>query len=99
MRRERNKNRLRAEYDLESMPRGVRGRYAKAFRSGTNIAVLEDDVASAFPTDESVNRALRTILEVAAGMPRKARSSKAVRRPASKPRRKIVAKKHRSGGR
>jgi hypothetical protein len=61
---------IRAEYDLRSMAGGVRGKHLKAFREGTNIAVLDDDVASAFPTDDSVNRALRTIMAAAREMPR-----------------------------
>ena len=51
------------------MSGGVRGMYAAAYREGTNVAVLADDVAAAFPTDESVNRALRLILEAARTVP------------------------------
>ena len=60
---------LRAEYDFARMPGGVRGKYAAAYREGTNVAVLADDVAAAFPTDEAVNRALRLILEAARTVP------------------------------
>ena len=42
---------------------GVRGKYAKRVRQSTNIVVLEPDVAKAFPTEDAVNGALRTLLE------------------------------------
>jgi hypothetical protein len=60
---------LRPEYDFGQMSGGVRGKYAEAYRGGTNLARLDPDVAAAFTTDTSVNEALRAILRVA---PRKA---------------------------
>ena len=48
------------------MSGGVRGKYAKAYRDGTNLARLDPDVAAAFTTDTSVNEALRTLLRVRA---------------------------------
>ena len=48
------------------MKGGVRGKYLERYRAGTNLALLEPDVAVAFPTDEAVNEALRTILKAAA---------------------------------
>ncbi len=60
---------LRPEYDFSQMSGGVRGKYAEAYRGGTNLARLDPDVAAAFATDTSVNDALRAILQVA---PRKA---------------------------
>lgn len=56
---------LRAEYDFSQMPGRVRGKYAEAYRGGTNLARLDPDVAAAFRTDVSVNEALRAILRVA----------------------------------
>lgn len=47
------------------MPGGVRGKYADRCQSGTNIVVLEPDVAQAFPTEVSVNEALRLLIQVA----------------------------------
>ncbi len=57
-----DKDTLRSEYKASDFPDGfVRGKYAaKAVTS--NIAVLESDVASAFPNSAAVNDALRTIL-------------------------------------
>jgi hypothetical protein len=56
---------LRSEYDFSQMPGGVRGKYAEAYRGGTNLARLDPDVAAAFRTDSSVNEALRAIIRVA----------------------------------
>ena len=53
---------MRAEYDFSA---GVRGKYAKLFAKGTNVVVLDPDVAAAFTTSAAVNRALRAILDVA----------------------------------
>jgi hypothetical protein len=61
---ERNDN-LRAEYDLgRLLPTGVQGKYAKRFQEGTNLVLLAPDVAEAFPTAESVNEALRLVLQL-----------------------------------
>jgi hypothetical protein len=61
---------LRPAYDFATMKGGVRGKYVERYRAGTNLALLEADVAAAFPTDEAVNKALRTILKAAAGISR-----------------------------
>jgi hypothetical protein len=46
------------EYDFS---KGVRGKYAKRYHQGTNIVVLDPDVAEEFPNSEAVNQALRSI--------------------------------------
>jgi hypothetical protein len=74
---------LRPEYDFETMPGGVRGKRLRRYRAGTNLALLDPDVAPAFPTDEAVNEALRTVLKAATAMRRTRRSSnRALQRPA-----------------
>ena len=56
---------LRPEYDLRALLKGgVRGKYAAKYRSGTNIVVLDPDVARAFPNEQSVNDALRLVLQL-----------------------------------
>ncbi len=50
------------EYDFS---KGVRGKYAKQYKKGTNIVVLEPDVAEVFPDSTSVNEALRTLVRIA----------------------------------
>jgi len=52
----------RADYDFS---KGIRGKYARRFARGTNIVILEPDVARIFPDSESVNKALRALAEVA----------------------------------
>ena len=42
---------------------GVRNKYAERYRAGTNLVLLEPDVAERFPDSESVNRALRSLLD------------------------------------
>lgn len=49
------------EYDFSN---GVRNKYAARLRAGTNVVLLDPDVAAAFKTSEDVNRALRALLEV-----------------------------------
>jgi hypothetical protein len=56
---------LRSEYRREELGAGVRGKYTDAFRAGTNLVLLSPDVAKAFPTEESVNDALRSLIDVA----------------------------------
>ena len=43
---------------------GVRGKYARAFKEGTNVVALEPDVYAVFPDSESVNEALRALIKV-----------------------------------
>jgi hypothetical protein len=56
---------LREEYDETSLKNGVRGKYAQRLAAGSNIIRLAPDVAAAFPTEESVNEALRLLLKIA----------------------------------
>lgn len=60
-----DRNTLRPEYQRKDLGKGVRGKYFKQFASGTNLVLLSPDLAKAFPTSESVNTALRSLLHVA----------------------------------
>jgi hypothetical protein len=51
---------MRPEYDFSG---GVRGKYVRRFREGTNIVVLEPDVAAEFKDSAAVNDALRKVLK------------------------------------
>lgn len=53
---------MRAEYDVSG---GVRGKYAKRYAEGTNVVLLDSDVAEVFGSSEAVNRALRSLVELA----------------------------------
>lgn len=56
---------LRLEYDLrELLKDGVRGKYAQRYRAGTNLVLLEPDVAKAFPSEAAVNEALRLVIQL-----------------------------------
>lgn len=56
---------LRPEYDLSQLQGGVRGKYYQRAKAGTNLVLIEPDLAQAFPNEESVNRALRLLLATA----------------------------------
>lgn len=49
------------EYDFS---KGIRGKYAKRYEEGTNVVVIDPDVAKFFPDHDSVNQALRTLSEI-----------------------------------
>jgi hypothetical protein len=49
---------MRAEYDFS---RAVRGKYAQLYAQGTNVVVLEADVAKVFPNAEAMNDSLRAL--------------------------------------
>ena len=69
---------MRSEYDFVSMKGGVRSKYARRVREGTNIVLIEPEVAEAFPTEEAVNEALKGMLSTTravrstGGLPNKA---------------------------
>jgi len=49
------------EYDFSQ---GVRGKYAQRYARGSNVVVLEPDVAKIFPNAEAVNSSLRSLAEI-----------------------------------
>lgn len=64
---------LRREYDLPKLEGGVRGKYAKRFKEGTNLVLLSPDVAAHFPDDRSVNATLRRVIRAGKRSVRRAR--------------------------
>lgn len=54
---------LRPEYDFSQMKGGVGGKYVERYREGTNLVLLDPDVAAASPDAKAVNDALRLLLE------------------------------------
>jgi hypothetical protein len=71
------KNRsLRAEYRREDLGRGVRGKYFASFQEGSNLVLLNPEIAKAFPTAEAVNEALRGLLVLAKRTSRPTRRSR-----------------------
>ena len=53
---------MRPEYDLRG---GVRGKYYERYMEGSNVVLLDPDVAAVFRDSESVNQALRVLLQAA----------------------------------
>lgn len=49
------------DYDFS---KGIQGKYAKRYAEGTNVIVIEPDVAEYFPDHDSVNKALRSLAEI-----------------------------------
>lgn len=56
---------LLPEYDFSKMKEGVKGKYIEHYQAGTNLVLLDPDVAEAFPTNDSVNEALRLLMQIA----------------------------------
>ncbi len=56
---------LRPQYDLRTLLKdGVRGKYVERYRAGTNLVLLDPDVAMAFPDETAVNEALRLVIQL-----------------------------------
>jgi len=56
---------LRPEYNMKSLLKGgVRGKYAVRYRAGTNLVLLEPEVAKAFPNEKAVNDALKLVIKL-----------------------------------
>ena len=77
---------LRSEYKRSDFGKMVRGKYASRISTSTNVVVLDPEVAEAFPNDEAVNEALRSLLNLAKASARptrrsKGRAAKAAARP------------------
>ncbi|MBN2900127.1 MAG: hypothetical protein JXO44_15280 [Clostridia bacterium] len=58
-----NDQEMRPEYSAELIKSGIRGKYAKRYREGTNIVPIDPELNKLFPNAESVNRALRQYAE------------------------------------
>lgn len=56
---------LRPEYDLSKLRGGVRGKYYQRATAGTNLVLIEPELARLFPDSKAVNRALRVLAEAA----------------------------------
>jgi hypothetical protein len=56
---------MRREYDLSELKNPVRGKYYAQAMAGTNVVLLDPDVADAFPDAKSVNDVLRVLVNVA----------------------------------
>jgi hypothetical protein len=57
----RKSDEMRSHYDFSG---GVRGKYAQRYAEGTNVVVLDPDVARLFPNGEAVNETLRAVAQI-----------------------------------
>jgi len=57
------RNEMRDEYDFSQ---GERGKYARRYAEGTNVVVLEPDVAKVFRDSKKVNASLRKLIRAEA---------------------------------
>lgn len=53
---------MKQEYDFS---KGVRGKYFKRYQAGSNVVVLDPEIAKIFKDSESVNDALRSLIQAA----------------------------------
>ena len=53
---------MRPEYDFTG---GERGKFYKEYMKGTNVVLLDPDVAEVFPDSQAVNTALRVLADLA----------------------------------
>ena len=67
---------MRREYDLSKLQGKVRGKHHEASGRGSNLVLLDPDVAEAFPDAAAVNDALRMLAEIARRQPRRARKAR-----------------------
>ena len=57
-----DKGTLRDEYPEDLIKSGIRGKYTKSYRDGTNVVLIDPDLHKLFPDSEAVNRALRELV-------------------------------------
>ena len=74
---------MRAEYRREELGKGVRGKHYAEFKKGNNLVLLTLELSRIFPTNEAVNAALDSLVEVA-------RSATGVARRSTRTRAKAV---------
>ena len=81
---------LRPEYDLSQLGPTVRGKYYRQAMAGTNLILIEPELARVFPDSESVNRALRLLVKTAEA------SAAPRQHPTQSTPRRLTPKKHSS---
>ncbi len=70
---------MRKIFRREDLGAGIRGKHYAAYQRGTNLVLLQPDVAAVFQTSESVNDALKGLIKVARGTRAVGASSRAVK--------------------
>lgn len=59
-----NNDDLRPEYNHETLGKGVRGKFFASYNKGTNLVLLNPEIAKAFATSAAVNEALSNLLQL-----------------------------------
>lgn len=61
---------LRSEYPPDLIKAGERGKFARKYRKGTNLVLIDPDLHKLFPDSDAVNKALRDYIEMNRGSAR-----------------------------
>jgi hypothetical protein len=56
---------LRSDYSFSILGKGARSKYLNSYQKGSNLVLLNPDIAKVFSTEEAVNDALRSLINVA----------------------------------
>ncbi len=56
---------MRSEYKREDLGKGVRGKFLDEYEESHNLVLLKPEIAKVFPTEESVNAALMSLIKLA----------------------------------
>ncbi len=59
-----NSDNLRPEYSRQNLGKGVRGKFFNSYNKGTNLVLLNPEIAKAFSSSAAVNEALRSLLQL-----------------------------------
>lgn len=84
MRKAKASDELRPEYKREDLGVGVRGKYFEDYCKGTNLVLLSPDVAKVFSSEEAVNEALRSLINLAEKSTGRSRSTGSAKKRASR---------------
>lgn len=57
---------LRAEYKRSDFSQLERGKHYKRIKANSNVVVLDPEIAAVFPNSDAVNKALHSLVELAA---------------------------------
>ncbi len=55
---------LRSEYSPKDLGKGVRGKFLQSYEKGTNLVLLNPEVAKVFSSSAAVNEALSSLLQI-----------------------------------
>ena len=65
MKKDKDIDEMRSEYKREDLGPGVRGKFLKDYEESHNLVLLKPEIAKVFPTEESVNEALMSLIKLA----------------------------------